>query len=180
MSAVAIIQANLPADISFDDWFAAGQQLLVQDREAEWRKADWFALGRQRAKSDPAFAEQMEMRFGDLLEDRRQLDAIARVAEAFPPEERDFCMSFNAYAKLVNLPHGEASKILKQAAKDKTPPREIGYQGMQAHMTLTPRQPADEDSQCASLIHLYNRMPRSVRIEFAQMVAEADGKEIDL
>ncbi len=184
MNAVAVIEAapslTLPADLPCSEWLKIGADLMRQDRETKWRAADWFAYGRARAKADPAFAEQMALALPDMLEDPRKLDAIARVAEVFRPEDRSLALSFDHYAALASLPHGEARKLLDKAAKDRTSPREIKYEAMQAHMTLQTRQPADEDSQCASLIHLYNRMPRSVRIEFAQMVAEANGKEIDL
>lgn len=184
MNVMAIIEPgpslHLPADLSCADWLATGRDLMRIDRENKWRAADWMAYGRARAKTDTAFADQMALALPQILEDPRKLDAIARVAEAFPAADRDVALSFDHYAALARLPHGEARKLLDKAAKDRTGPREIRYEAMQAHMTLSPRQPADEDSQCSSLIHLYNRMPRAVRIEFAEMVAEADGKEIDL
>ncbi|WP_103728997.1 hypothetical protein [Novosphingobium sp. HII-3] len=182
MNAIVTIEAPslpLPPGLSCDDWLAIGRDLMRKDRETKWQTSDWMAYGRARARTDSTFASQMEMHLPEMAEDRRHLDAIARVAELFPPEERSLDLSFDAYAKLSRLPHGEARKILDQAAKEKTPPREIGYQAMQMQMAILPRAEPDSDSQLLSLIHLWNRTPRSVREEFAEMVGEADGQEIE-
>ncbi|WP_159975850.1 MULTISPECIES: hypothetical protein [unclassified Novosphingobium] len=183
MNAITVIEAGpsltLPPDLACTDWLAIGADLMRKDRETKWQAADWYAYGRARAKTDTVFAEQMALALPDMLEDPRKLDAIARVAEVFPADERSLGLSFDHYAVLASLPHGEARKLLAKAAEKKTGAREIKYEAMHAQMSLAPRQPADEDSQCTSLIHLYNRMPRTVRVEFAQMVAEAEGEEIE-
>ncbi|GEM_PF-1112700 len=171
---------DLPADLSCEEWIATGRDLMRKDRETKWQAADWMAYGRARAKTDSAFAEQMALALPEILEDPRKLDAIARVAEVFPAEERSVDLSFDHYAALSRLPHGEARKLLDQAAKDRTSPRDLRYAALQSQLSLAPRQPADEDSQCMSLVHLYNRMPRSVRVDFAEMVAGAEGEEIEL
>jgi len=183
MNAITVIEAapalDLPPDMTCADWMDVGRGLMRKDRETKWAAADWMAYGRARAKTDSAFAQQMALALPEILEDPRKLDAIARVAEVFPAAERSLDLSFDHYAALTNLPHGEARKLLDKAAQTKAGPREIKYEAMQAHMTLSPRAPVDDDSMLLSLIHLWNRMPRQVREEFAEMVGQAEGKEIE-
>lgn len=184
MNAITIIEAapalNLPPDLTCADWIKTGADLMRRDRETKWQAADWMAYGRARAKVDSVFAEQMALALPEILEDPRKLDAIARVAEVFPAEERNLDLSFDHYAHLSRLPHGEARKLLDKAAKDKTGPREIRYEAMQAHMTLTPRDPANEDSMLEGAVHFVNRLPASVRAQLAELLNQAQGKEIDL
>lgn len=184
MNAITVIEATpgliLPPDLSCQAWMNVGRDLMQRDRETKWQAADWMAYGRARAKTDNAFAEQMALALPEILEDPRKLDAIARIAEVFPAEERSLDLSFDHYAALARLPHGEARKLLDKAAKEKTGPRELKYEAMQAHMTLAPREPANEDSLLEGAVHFVNRLPASVRIQLAELLAGADGKEIDL
>lgn len=184
MNVVTIIEAtpalDLPPDLSCAEWIATGRDLMRRDRETKWQAADWMAYGRARAKTDSKFAEQMVLALPEILEDPRKLDAIARVAEVFPAEERSLDLSFDHYAALARLPHGEARKLLAEAVKNKTGPRELRYEAMQAHMTLAPREPANEDSLLEGAVHFVNRLPASVRIQLAELMAQAGGKEIDL
>lgn len=183
MNDIATIEPStslpLPPDLSCADWLDVGRDLMRKDRETKWMTADWMAYGRARARTDSTFAEQMDLCLPDTAEDRRHLDALARIAEVFPAEERSLELSFDHYAALSKLPHGEARKLLDQAAKTKATPRDVRYLAMQAQLNITPRAAPDEDSMLTSLIHLWNRMPRSVRIEFADMVEEANGEEIE-
>lgn len=183
MNAIVTIEAapalHLAPDLAFPEWMSVGRDLMRQDRETKWRAADWMAYGRARAKTDSAFAQQMDLHLPEIAEDRRHLDAIARIAEVFPAEERSLELSFDHYVALSSLPHGEARKLLDQAARTKATPREIRYEAMQAQMSIAPRAAPDEDSMLVSIVHLWNRLPRSVRLEFAEMAGEANGQEIE-
>lgn len=185
MNAVTIIEAapmahlDIPRDLSCSDWIAMGRDLMRKDRETKWQAADWYAYGRARAKTDSKFAEQMALALPEILEDPRKLDAIARVAEVFPTDERSLDLSFDHYSALASLPHGEARKLLAKAATTKAGPREIKYEAMQLHMTTAPRAEPDQDSMLTSLLHHWNRLPRAVRLEAAAMIAESNGEEIE-
>jgi len=183
MNAVTIIEAaqvhlHLPPDLSCADWIATGRDLMRKDRETKWQAADWMAYGRARAKTDSHFAEQMALALPEILEDPRKLDAIARVAEVFPADERSLDLSFDHYSALARLPHGEARKLLEKAAQTKTGPREIKYEAMQMQMAISRCEP-DEDSMLSSFLGHWNRLPRAVRLEAAEMIAEAGGGEIE-
>lgn len=183
MSVVEVAPAlslDLPPDLTGEQWANLGQSLFHEHRSCQWKLADWIAYGRAKAKTDSTFAEQMALALPAILEDPRKLDAIARVAEVFPVDERSLDLSFDHFAALSRLPHGEARKLLDKAAKDKTGPREIRYEAMQAQMNLAPREPVNEDSLLEGAVHFVNRLPASVRIQLAELLAEAQGKEIDL
>lgn len=183
MIALAIIDQppalDIAPDIPFDEWLAIGQRLVRQDRETKWRAADWFAAGRARAKHDPEFARQMDLALPTILEDPKKLDAIAKVAEVFRPEERSMDLSFDHYAALSRLPHGEARKLLDRARRDHIPAKTLRYEALGQQFALE-RQAPDEDGLLESFLRHWNRLPKSVRLEAAEQIAESHGEEIEL
>lgn len=169
---------NLPSNIAFDEWLTIGRELIQRDREGKWRAADWFAHGKARAKSDPEFARQMEMALPQILEDTQRLEAIAKVAENFPAADRNLDLSFEHYAALSRLPHGEARKLLDKASRDRTPARDLRYEALGQQRTLSRLEP-DNDDLLSSFLRHWNRLPRSVRTEAAEMIADSQGEEIE-
>jgi hypothetical protein len=168
----------MPSDIAFADWLDIGRDLMRKDRETKWLAADWYAYGRDRAKADPVFARQMELALPEMLDDPKRLDAIAKVAASFPPADRSLDLSFEHYAALSRLPHGEARRLLDKATRDRTSARDLRYEALGQQRTLSRLEP-DNDDLLSSFIRHWNRLPQSVRAEAAEMIADSHGEEIE-
>lgn len=163
----------LSVDCTFDEWRALGDDLLAKHRETQWAAADWFALGKRRAKADPQFAEQFNLALPTIAEDPKRLEQAAKVAEAFPASERTLSLSFDHYAALASLPHGEARKILERAEREHIPPRKLIDRAERPMLQL------GDDELYSGFIRHWNRLPRHVRLDAAEVIADADGGEIE-
>ncbi len=170
MQHTAIVEAE---PLTCDDWLAIGKSIASAHREKQWEMADWFAYGKRRAKEDPQFAEQMALALPEITEDPKRLEQAAKVAEAFPRQERSLALSFDHYAALASLPHGEARKLLERAKVEHIPARAL------IDRAERPKQLWDNDTLLSGFIAHWNRLPRDVRIDAAEMIAEADGEEIE-
>ncbi|RIV79559.1 hypothetical protein [Pelagerythrobacter aerophilus] len=184
MNAVTVIEQDhtpsltLPTDLPFERWLSIGRDLIQRDRETKWQAADWYAYGRTRAKADPEFAQQMELALPAILEDPKRLEAIAKVAESFPAEDRSTDLSFDHYAALSRLPHGEARKLLDKATRDRTPARDLRYEALGQQRSLSRLEP-NQDDLLSSFIRHWNRLPFATRLEAAEMIAASGGEEIE-
>ena len=164
---------QLPDDCSFDEWRTLGEGLLSKHRETQWAAADWFAYGKRRAKDDPRFAEQLALALPEIAEDPKRLEQAAKVADAFPPAERTLSLSFDHYAALATLPHGEARKLLKRAEREHIPPRQLIDKAERPTLFV------GDDELYSGFIKHWNRLPRHVRLDAAEVIADADGGEIE-
>jgi hypothetical protein len=177
MLQTAIIEVeSIPAmsdELPFNEWLAIGRAKAESLRKDQWAVADWFAYGKRRAKADPQFAEQLALAMPEIAEDPKRLEQAAKVAEAFPAIDRDLSLSFDHYAQLSNLPHGEARRLLERAKAEHIPPRAL------IDRTERPTPLLGDDELLSSFIRHWNRLPRDVRLDAAEMIAEADGQEIE-
>ena len=171
---VAVVEQG--RELTFEQWREMGRDMLARQREHQWAAADWFRYGRDRAKTDPDFKKQMDRALPEMAEDPKRLEAVAKVAEAFGPDDRDYSLSFESYIHLARLPHGEARKILDRASKEHIAPRQIREEALgQTVMHIT----QDDDSLLSAFLRHWNRLPRNVRIDAAEMIAESDYEEIE-
>jgi len=170
MQHTAIVEAE---PLTCDDWLTIGKSIASAHREKQWEMADWFAYGKRRAKEDPQFAAQMALALPEITEDPKRLEQAAKVAEAFPRQERTLALSFDHYAALASLPHGEARKLLEKAEREHIPPRKMIDVAQRMIPTL------DDDRLLSGFLTHWNRLPRVVRLDAAEMIAEANGEEIE-
>jgi len=171
MGEVAVIECS--DELPFNEWLEIGRAKAEALRKDQWAIADWFAYGKRRAKADPQFAEQLSLAMPEIAEDPKRLEQAAKVAEAFPAHERTLSLSFDHYAALASLPHGEARKLLERAKVERIPARAL------IDRTERPKQLWDNDTLLSGFIAHWNRLPRDVRLDAAEMIAEADGEEIE-
>lgn len=171
MGEMAVIECS--DELPFNEWLEIGRAKAESLRKDQWAFADWFAYGKRRAKADPLFAEQLALAMPEIAEDPKRLEQAAKVAEAFPAIDRDLSLSFDHYAALASLPHGEARKLLERAKVEHIPPRAL------IDRTERPTPLLGDDELLSSFIRHWNRLPRDVRLDAAEMIAEADGGEIE-
>lgn len=172
VNAVTVIDAAAPA-CALQSWIDTGRALAAQRRDVDWRLADWMLDGQSQG-----FLDQTNF---DFLSDNlgiapKRLKDITKAATAFPAHLRDKALTIEHHAAVAPLPKQEAMELL-HAAKDKHwTPEQTRYEAMKAR----PREERQvEESPLESFLRHWNRLPRAVRFEAAEMIATSHGDEIE-
>lgn len=168
--AMTDLASTLPADLAYPAWLEHGRNLATSKRQMDWLIGDWIAFGREH------FPEQVEMALGDIADDPRNIRLIERTAKAFPPHLRASGLSFEHHAHLADMPTQEALPLLAQAEREKLPARKLRIAAIDRKVELgmiLPREDDPEDDALLACVRAWNRAPRSVREEFAEMVSES-------
>ncbi len=182
MNALATIQPDislaldLASDTQFPTWLAVGRDLANRKRNIDWLIGDWIQFGRQH------FPGQIELALGEVTEDPRRLKRIEKTIAAFPPHCRDSALSFDHHAHVAGMPVQEALPLLKQAREEHWPASTLRVAAMLRKVEtgqILPREDDAEDDAFMALVRTWNRAPRCVRADFAEMVAESHLGVID-
>lgn len=178
MNALTTIEASgsppdlaLPPNATLDAWRDRGRSLASAKRQMDWLIGDWIAFGREH------FPEQVEMALGDIADDPKNIRLIERTAKAFPPPLRAAGLSFEHHAHLADMPTQEALPLLALAEREKLPARKLRLAAIDRKVELgliLPREDDPEDDALLACVRAWNRASRSVREDFAEMVADSD------
>jgi len=158
----------------FEQWLAEGRRLAGIRLTLDFEIGDWLAKGRERF-----YPEQIEMALGEIAADAehaRALKRLERVATTFPPAQRHPGLTFEHYAKVVDLPKQEALPILQRAGKERLSAREVRVEAMMRKVELglvLPREDDPEYDAMLALCRAWNRAPKAVREDFFAMAEEA-------
>jgi hypothetical protein len=166
----------LPETTDYPTWLAEGRRLATSKRHLDWLIGDWINFGREH------FPDQIELALADVSDDPRNLKRIEKTARAFPPHLRHADLSFDHHAHVADLPTQEALPLLKEAERDHLPARQLRIRAMLRKVDtgqILPREDDAEDDALMALVRAWNRAPRSVREEFADMIAESHLSIID-
>lgn len=162
---------------AFEQWLAIGRNLVDQRRNVDWLLGDWLAEGKERYPEQVGF---------DFLADAlgiapRRLKDIDQAVRAFPAHMRDTTLTIEHHAGVASLPVQEALPLLKQAKEQHWTPEQTRVEASRLRMSDRTHERAapDADSALASFIHHWNRLPRQVRLEAAELIADAEGGEIE-
>jgi len=162
---------DLPAHTPFPDWVALGRSLATQKRHVDWLIGDWITFGRK------AFPEQIDLALADVSDDPRNLKRIERTAAAFPPHLRSTSLSFDHHAHLADMPTQDALPLLREAEEQNLAARELRKVAMLRKLETGQIMVDDDDPEndmLKALAFKWNRATRTVRQEFADMIAESD------
>ena len=166
----------LPHETSFDEWLDTGRALATNRRHIDWLIGDWITFGRAH------FPEQIELALSSIDEDPRQLRRIEKTATAFPAHLRHADLSFEHHLHVADMPVQEALPLLKQAHEEHLPTRQLRIRAMLRKVEtgqILAREDDAEDDALMLCIRAWNRAPRSVREDFAELIAESDLGLID-
>lgn len=156
-------------------WTANPGRILITERDAAtWRLADWIAAGRRDGMS-PA-AQGAELNVG-----REKLAALAKVADAFPPDRRNAALSFDIHARLAGLPEDLRFAALDRAAAEGWTERQARAAAVE-HRQTTGAADDDEDVEYRTAVELkrmWNRAPVGAREYFAGWTENAGTSVID-
>lgn len=166
------ITLALPETATKDEWMNAGREIMLAHRNAGWLIGDWVKYGKAH------FPEQLEMALSEVGLHRQVAQTAERIAQSFPPTERDASLSFDHYRVIAELPHGEARKMLQRFKAERVTPAKAKAIAQQITIPATLIAP-NHDTLLISAIHHWNRLPRGVRSAFAERIANAGTDEIE-
>lgn len=164
----------LPEEMAFDDWLAFGKDIAAQSRSHQWAVADWAAFGFEH------FPEQVEMALPEITPDPEKLKRWVAAAKALPVDERGESDMVELVAMAAKLPHGAAKPMLEDWRKRKVTIHDAKFEVMEKQRDLGLVVPADEVEEdweykeLKALAALWNRATKPMRLEFAEMIEEAD------
>lgn len=167
----------LPDDTPYPHWLSVGRSLACQKRNIDWLIGDWIAFGRTH------FPEQIELALADLADDPNRIKRIERTTATFPPHLRQPSLTFDHHAHVADMPVQEALPLLKAAHQANWTARQLRIEAMLRKCEIGQNLPRDDDPDHDHLLALsraWNRAPRHVREEFADMIAESHLGVIDV
>jgi len=172
MNTITIIEPAITAP-TFDSWVDTGRNLASRRRDVDWEIADWMLDGQSQG-----FLDQTSF---DFLADNlgiapKRLRDISKAATAFPSHLRDKALTIEHHAAVAPLPKQEAMELLHVAKDKHWTPEQTRHEAMKAR----PRdERTHEESPLESFIRHWNRLPRAIRLEAAEMIAASHGDEIE-
>lgn len=170
------IALALDSSVTIDEWRTLGQDLAARQRNITWLAGDWFNYGKQH------FGEQAVLDLPEFGESIKRLREVARVAERFAPDERDPDLAFAHYRHLVDLPHGEARKLLDKARAERLAPSVLRIEILKAKVELGQGALIDDDPEHQELVRIqraWNQASRSTRGTFLDLATESNLEPID-
>jgi hypothetical protein len=163
------------ASLTIDEWLEQGRELATQHRNHEWLIGDWCKTGQD------LFGDEIKPYLPSLGLEPSQVRRAAKVAATFPAHERDAGLSFAHYASLVDLPHGEARKILAHAKGKPAKMIRVEAMGVKEQLGIAGL-PSDDDPVRREFLQMqwaWNRGSQAARKHFLQLAMEAELAVID-
>lgn len=171
--------AKLDDSITIEQWTDHGRALFAAEKRISWAIADWWAFGEKRYGERAKLAA--EGIFGRKFQTLMNAGSVAR---AFPETSRRDEVPFTHHRDLAPLARenpAAAAELLDTVADSSMSHRQL-REAIREVRDPQPRQPRpapDRDSLLSGFLHHWNRLPQDVRLEAAELIAEANGGLID-
>ena len=174
MNAVTVIEAASVSATAFDAWLNRLRELFDQRRAVHWKIADCLHEGKEAGHLTQGGLDLLSEELG--VAPKPLKDAI-KAAAAFPPSIRDSTLSIEHHAAAADLPDAQTKmEFLTRAKREHWSPEQVRHEVMNAK----PRDGRQvEESPLESFLRHWNRLPRTVRFEAAEMIAASHGEEIE-
>lgn len=180
LPATGSLSLALPETLSFGAWQHVGRELAAQEKVLNWWIGDWWVFGEHR------YGERAKAAASELFPHSLQrLMNIGSVVRAFPETSRQQeVLSFTHHEEIAPIARenpAAASALLDLAARDGLSVAELreAAKVFRKPVERSEPKPRDDDSLLAGFLHHWNRLPKSVRLSAAELIAEADGEEIE-
>lgn len=173
------LSLSLPDATTFEEWQDIGRELAAREKVLNWWIGDWWAFGEHRygERAKLAASELFPVSFGTLAN-------IGSVARAFPETSRQHeVLSFTHHQEIAPLARqapDAAQMLLDRAERENMTVAQVraAVRVLQGRET-EPRPAPDDDSLLGSFLRHWNRLPHHIRIDAAELIAEADGGLIE-
>lgn len=162
-----------------DAWLDTGRALAAERRDVDWRLADWLHDGKAAGYVDQTGFDFLAENLG--IAPKRLRD-ITRAAEAFPPALRDAALSIEHHASVAHLPEPQLKlDVLARAKAGHWTPERTLHEARAARDSHEADRSAvrTDDALLESFIHHWNRLPKHLRLDAAEMIAASKGEEIE-
>lgn len=162
-----------------DQWLDTGRELASRRRNVDWEIADWLRTGHASGFIDQAGFDFLADSLGMAP---KRLKDISKAATAFPPHMRDQSLSIEHHASLADVREPALKlEFLNRAKVNHWTPERLRHEVKDARPE-TDRTDGqwDDAALLERFIQHWNRLPRSVRMEAAELIADSHGGGIEL
>lgn len=172
----------LPVEqMTFDDWVTSARSLFADQRQAEWRVAEWLRIGIETFPDEP----QMTLFLDQIGVDRKRAISDAKVAKLIPPSWRSDRVSFDVCKQIAKIEdEGARLRMLKQAVDEHWNEKEAHHHVVEHKVESGQLFPDGDDiSRLATeIVRCWNRASPDARRYFfalAEIAAAKDFVPID-
>lgn len=165
-----ILKKGLP----FEQWIEIGQELAAREKVLNWWIGDWWAFGEHEygARAKAAAEGVFGLAFQTLVN-------AGSVSRKFGGNRRRLVLSWSHHAEVAALPPAEADALLDRAEAEGMTKGEVRVEALKRKVHLGIVRPRDVDDDwnykaLKAIAAAWNRAERSVREEFAGLVAESE------
>lgn len=159
---------------TFEAWVANGRDLAASRRNVDWQLADWMIEGQ-----DKGYLTQASFDFltDNLGIPQKRLKDITKAATAFPAHLRDASLTIEHHAAVAAVPTQEALQLLHTARDNHWSPEQTRHEARRGHVADDVGNRSVDELE--SFLRHWNRLPRPIRIEAAEMIATSNGDLIE-
>lgn len=172
MNALTRIEVS-QSDTAFAAWVDMGRELASRRRNVDWELGQWLVDGEVSGHVTQGGFDFISETLGIAPKRLRDIEKAARI----PVHMRDAALTIEHHASVADIAEPTAQlELLTQAKAKHWTPEQTRHEAMKS------RRPADrinDESPLDSFLRHWNRLPRSVRMEAAEMIAASHGDEIE-
>lgn len=172
------LSLTLPDGLVFDRWQDIGRELAAREKVLNWWIGDWWAFGEHRyGERAKAAAEGV---FGKAFQTIANAATVCRSIETSRRREALGWSHHAEVAPLVRTTPEAAHELLDRAERENLTVAQVRAAVRELQGGEPAQRPErDHDSLLAGFLHHWNRLPREVRVSAAELIAKADGEEIE-
>lgn len=164
----------LPKDLAFEQWQEIGRELCAREKVLNWWIGDWWAFGQHRYGERAKVAAE-----GIFGKEFQTLANAGSICRSFESSRRREALSWSHHAEVAALPTADADALLDRAEVEGLTKRELRVAVLKRKVHLGIVRPRDVDDDwnykaLKAIAAAWNRAERSVREEFAALVAESE------
>lgn len=172
------LSLSLPEATTFEEWQDIGRELAAREKVLNWWIGDWWAFGEHRYGERAKLAA--EGCFGKSFSTIATAASVCRSIETCRRRQALDWSHHAEVAPLVKQAPDAAQMLLDRAERENMTVAQVraAVRVLQGRET-EPRPAPDDDSLLGSFLRHWNRLPHHIRIDAAELIAEADGGLIE-
>lgn len=164
------IEAVPPENMVFEEWVNEARSLFADQRQAEWKVAEWLRIGIERFPDEP----QLNLFLDQIGVDKKRALADAKVAKLIPPSWRTDKISFEVCKHIAKVEDPELRQRMLKRAADEHWNERAAHHAIVEHKVATGQLFEDDDAVsrlATEIFRQWNRMPIEAR-EYAYPLIE--------
>lgn len=172
MNQLAKIETS-PLAVPFEAWVDTGRELASRRRNVDWELGQWLVDGEASGHLMQGGFDFISETLGIAPKRLRDIEKAARI----PAHMRDASLTIEHHASVADIAEPAAQlELLSQAKAKHWTPEQTRHEAMKSKPRVDR---LNDESPLDSFLRHWNRLPRSVRMEAAEMIAASHGDEIE-